>query len=78
MTIGVRGKPLCEHCDQGGVVRRIVYGLPSPEAMNDRNRDYVFGGCCVGPDSPEWMCETCGRTYHFERGWRQPELEVDK
>ena len=62
-AIGVRRKPAkCPHC--GGKVLSIKYGDPGPEMMAVAERgEFLLGGCCIGPDSPDYECIICGQTF---------------
>ena len=58
-----REKPTCPKCSSENVAA-IVFGYPSPEMFEDRERgEIVLGGCCVTEDDPEWHCKEC------EYGW---------
>ena len=53
----------CPLCGSKSVAE-IIYGMPAPpdEAMQkllDEGR-IKFGGCCVEPGNPAWVCSDCG------------------
>ena len=42
---------------------RIQYGLPAgPPAPG-----VVLGGCLIGPDNPDYLCEVCGASWRARR-----------
>jgi hypothetical protein len=50
----------CPRCGLLGKPVKILYGYPG--WIWDGNRppgDWVHGGCCISPDSPEWHCLRC-------------------
>ena len=62
-SISVRRKPAkCPHC--GGNVLSIKYGEPGPEMMAGAERgEFLLGGCCISPESPDFKCANCGQTF---------------
>lgn len=56
---------VCPQC--GGRVVDILYGEPTPEAMEAIERgELMLGGCIVSEDAPEWQCVKCGQHYKQE------------
>ena len=50
---------LCPECGAAAGVP-ILYGLPSPEFINELEPGTVaFGGCAFSDDSPQWFCRNC-------------------
>ena len=47
--------PRCEDC--GSNMKRIVYGLASPEVFENPN--FIIGGCLMSEDNPRWGCAAC-------------------
>lgn len=47
--------PRCEDC--GSKMKRIVYGLASPEVFENPN--FIIGGCLMSEDNPRWACTAC-------------------
>jgi hypothetical protein len=49
----------CPRCGSQDVVQ-IVYGMPGPELVEESAAGRVaLGGCMVGPDSPDSLCQNC-------------------
>ena len=49
----------CSRC--GGRTIRIVYGLPTPAAMDAAGRgEIALGGCIIVDDAPDRECTSCG------------------
>lgn len=46
---------LCPYC--GAHTREIVYGLPSPDLLEDE--DVALGGCLIWPNPLLWECSSC-------------------
>jgi hypothetical protein len=53
---------VCPSCQQIGVLRKIVYGMPDPEIFDFEK--FAVGGCCLSPDGidPDVRC----RQYEWE------------
>jgi hypothetical protein len=51
--------PACPHC--GGRLLPVVFGMPTPELVDEaRAGEFVLGGCCVPDDHlPQWECNRC-------------------
>jgi hypothetical protein len=50
---------ICPRCGSRDVLP-IVYGLPGPELTEESIAGRVaLGGCLVGPESPDRMCQNC-------------------
>lgn len=65
-----RSRPVCPKCGSKEVVR-IVYGLPSPELMEEANRGKVaLGGCCISGNDPQWHCNGCEHEWRHDRNGR--------
>ncbi len=61
-------KPKCPNCKTKKGVIPIIYGLPAPEAFEEEKKGkLVLGGCCVGPDSPDWYCKSCGEEWKSDK-----------
>jgi hypothetical protein len=55
----------CPKCGSISIVR-ILYGLPSPEAVEEAKQGkFALGGCCVTDHDPQWHCNAC------EHEWRR-------
>jgi hypothetical protein len=52
-------RPACPGCGEIGTLRKIVYGMPDPEAFDFEN--YEVGGCCINGDGsdPDIRCRVC-------------------
>ena len=49
---------------------RIVYGMPSPEMVEESIAGRVaLGGSVMWPEAPDWRCVVCGHE------WRRDALE---
>jgi hypothetical protein len=50
---------VCPSCQQIGVLRKIVYGMPDPENFDFEK--FAVGGCCGSPDGidPDVRCRQC-------------------
>ena len=58
----------CPRCGERRPLR-IVYGLPTFDALQASERgEFALGGCVVGYDSPSWRCRRCGREWAEPRG----------
>jgi hypothetical protein len=57
-------RPSCPFCGYDDQVVPISYGLPGPELVEQSQRGEVaLGGCCIGPDSHDWYCKGCLRSF---------------
>jgi hypothetical protein len=62
----MRNEKRCPRCGAEDVVK-IVYGLPTRVTMEDLYAGKVaLGGCMISPDSPDYVCDSCGHE------WRGP------
>lgn len=53
----------CPQCGEATVVA-VMYGFPTPEAVEAADRGEVeIGGCIVEDDNPTWRCRQCGRSW---------------
>jgi hypothetical protein len=53
----------CPVCASADVVP-IVWGLPNEEDFEKAEAgEFALGGCCVGPDDPQWHCKACGKDF---------------
>jgi hypothetical protein len=53
-------KPMCPKCS-GIEVLRIMYGLPTDEAIEEAQAGKIaLGGCVVEESNPDWECKSCG------------------
>ena len=53
----------CPRCSSTDIAK-IVWGLPNMESFKKEDKDkYVFGGCCVSDDDPEYSCNNCGEEF---------------
>lgn len=60
-----KGPQPCPKCGSLEVVP-IVYGLPSPEGMEEETKGKIFlGGCLVGDRDPQKHCKACGTEFDF-------------
>jgi gamma-glutamylcyclotransferase (GGCT)/AIG2-like uncharacterized protein YtfP len=54
---------MCPDCGSSRVAT-IIYGMPDApdEAMRKQLDEgtITFGGCCINPDNPTWVCSDCG------------------
>jgi hypothetical protein len=48
---------VCKVCNAVGTIRRIVYGFPTDEAIENEN--IVLGGCCITDNDPKYACTVC-------------------
>jgi hypothetical protein len=63
--------PACPKCGAGHALR-IVYGMPTLEALeNAEANGVVYGGCLVGFDDADLSCRLCGHD------WRRSESQED-
>ena len=62
-SIAIQRKPAqCPHC--GAKLLRVLYGEPTPEMMKKEEAGkLILGGCCIGPDSPDYRCFGCGQGF---------------
>jgi hypothetical protein len=50
---------ICPRCGSNNAVK-IIYGLPSVEALEDADMgEFVLGGCCIPENAPTTFCKTC-------------------
>lgn len=60
----------CPRCGSTNVLE-IVYGLPQDPSAEGaeaaRREGVVFGGCCIGPDSPTHECADCEHCWEGSR-----------
>ena len=55
--------PRCPKCHSEDTVR-ILYGLPTEEAMAAAERgEIALGGCLVDPGNPDWRCRSCSHSW---------------
>ena len=47
----------CPVCKSSTNVRDVLYEMPADEPDSGK---YVLGGCCISPDSPDFVCLGCG------------------
>lgn len=53
----------CPRCSSTDIAE-IVWGLPDMESFREKDpAKYVFGGCCVSDDDPEYSCNNCGEEF---------------
>ena len=53
----------CPRCSSTNIAE-IIWGLPDMKRFRDEDKDkYVFGGCCVSDDDPEYSCNNCGEEF---------------
>ena len=59
--------PACGRCGSTAL-HSIVYGMPSPELMDeaDRRPGLRLGGCCIEPEAWSAECLTCGQRRYLE------------
>ncbi len=49
----------CPKCGSGNVAE-IVYGYPTPDAVEAQDRGEIeLGGCVIDADDPQWICKNC-------------------
>ncbi len=49
----------CPKCGSDAVVD-ILFGYPTPEAFEARDRGEIeLGGCVINEDDPQWVCKNC-------------------
>ncbi len=49
----------CPKCGSDDVAE-IVYGYPTPEAIEARDQgDIELGGCIISEGDPQWVCKNC-------------------
>ncbi len=53
----------CPTCTSSTNVREVLYGMPADEPDSSK---YVLGGCCISPDSPDFVCLQCGWEHQSE------------
>ncbi len=58
----------CPACGHRSRSKRVLYGLPTPEAMDAANRgEFILGGCM--PDVPVVIpCSSCGSPIDIASG----------
>jgi DNA-directed RNA polymerase subunit RPC12/RpoP len=55
----------CPKCGSENV-KRIIYGYPSPETVEDFYAGrVVLGGCMICPDYPDYRCANCGHEWLY-------------
>ncbi len=53
----------CPKCHSSNVIP-ILYGIPTSEAAEERDRGLIkLGGCDVSDDDPQWHCKDCGHEF---------------
>jgi hypothetical protein len=53
-------RPVCPACRYDDQVVPIIYGMPTPELIEQSRRGEVaLGGSCIGPDAHDWYCKGC-------------------
>ena len=53
----------CPKCGSAKFVG-ILYGRPTTEAREARDRgEIILGGCIIMPDQPDWECTACGHQW---------------
>ncbi|MFC2165395.1 hypothetical protein ACFLT2_10430 [Acidobacteriota bacterium] len=53
----------CPKCRSSNIIS-ILYGMPTSEAAEERDKGLLkLGGCVVSDDDPQWHCKDCG--YEF-------------
>ena len=56
----------CPRCDAEVEPVPILYGYPTPEAMQEADAGRIrLGGCMVGAESPEFVCPACDAALPF-------------
>ncbi len=55
----------CPYCGSARLAR-IIWGYPAFELLKERKEDYVFAGCGVPSNPPEWACRDCGISFKFQ------------
>lgn len=54
-------KPMCPNCGEPLKRVRILYGYPTPEAVERAKRgEVVLAGCLISDDDPTHACAACG------------------
>jgi len=56
---------VCPHCGSDPV-NKVIYGLPSGP-LPPR---HITGGCIIGPDGPDWICNTCTHQWQTPDSFR--------
>lgn len=56
----VRLSAQCSKCGSTHI-KRVIYGMPDFETMNEAK--YIYAGCVVGDDDPQYQCADCGKQY---------------
>jgi hypothetical protein len=53
------GLLICPECQQIGMLRKIIYGMPDPETFDFEK--YAVGGCCLNGDGlvADVQCRNC-------------------
>ena len=55
--------PECPDCKEKGDVKKIIYGYPSPQLMEESQKGtVVLGGCCPTPGI-NFMCKKCNKKF---------------
>jgi hypothetical protein len=73
--IELRRPDACPKCG-GADLRRIVYGRPTAEAMQQIERgEACLGECLVKPWLPDWRCHSCGHEWYVADDPGKQELE---
>jgi len=58
-------RPACPFCGYEDQVVPIIYGMPSPELIEQSRRGEVaLGGCCISVDAHEWYCKGCLQSFN--------------
>ena len=57
-------RPTCPKCKSQNVIP-IKYGLPPNDEWLEpaRRGEFVWGGCCINKNSPQWICKDCKKTF---------------
>jgi len=49
----------CPKCRSSNIIP-ILYGIPTSEAAEERDKKLLkLGGCVVSDDDPQWHCKDC-------------------
>ena len=56
--------PKCPVCKRSGGVVPILFGRPTPQAIEQAERgELVIGGCAIDADSMQWRCKKCDHEF---------------
>lgn len=71
------GPDPCPACGSHDVVH-VVYGMPTPDGMENLASWEIMGGCVIFPESPTRRCNSCGNGWASIGQRRTPDVGADE